>query len=75
MIATSHGVIWRIILYRLLRSTQWANDYKENQITIIYDTMWNGTKALAENIAKGISEEDNDVMVKVFNLARRTITM
>lgn len=23
---------------------QWAGDYQENQITIIYDTMWNGTK-------------------------------
>ena len=71
MIATSHGVIWRDNPVQIVEKyAQWANDYKENQITIIYDTMWNGTKALAENIAKGISEEDNDVMVKVFNLAK-----
>ena len=48
----------------------WANDYQENQITILYDTMWNGTKALAEAIAEGISMEDSDVIVKVHNIAK-----
>jgi len=48
----------------------WANDYQENQITILYDTMWNGTKALAEAIAEGISMEDPDVIVKVHNIAK-----
>lgn len=49
---------------------QWANDYQENQITIIYDTMWNGTKMLAEKIAEGIRLADQDVVVKVHNLAK-----
>ena len=49
---------------------QWANDYQENQITIIYDTMWNGTKTLAEKIAEGIALADQDVVVKVCNLAK-----
>lgn len=56
MIATSHGVIWRDNPYQIVEKyTQWANDYQENQITIIYDTMWNGTKTLAEKIAEGIN--------------------
>ncbi len=46
---------------------EWADNYQENQITLFYDTMWNGTRTMAENIARGIQEEDPDVMVKVLN--------
>ena len=68
MIATSHGVIWRDNPIQIVEKyVQWANDYQENQITIIYDTMWNGTKLLAEKIAEGIREADPDVVVKVHN--------
>ncbi|MDD4239711.1 MAG: anaerobic nitric oxide reductase flavorubredoxin [Desulfotomaculaceae bacterium] len=71
MIATSHGVIWRDNPIQIVeRYAQWANDYQENQITIIYDTMWNGTKLLAEKIAEGIGMADSDVVVKVHNLAK-----
>ena len=52
---------------------QWAADYQENQITIIYDTMWNGTRKLAETIAKGIKEKDDTVTVKLYNIARSDI--
>lgn len=71
MIATSHGVIWRDNPIQIVEKyAQWANDYQENQITIIYDTMWNGTKALAEKIAEGIALADSDVVIKVHNLAK-----
>lgn len=74
MIATSHGVIWRDNPMQIVEKyAQWANDYQENQITVIYDTMWNGTKALAESIAQGIKEEDQEVTVKVFNLAKSDV--
>ena len=49
---------------------QWANDYQENQITVVYDTMWNGTKMLAERIVEGIGLADPDVTVKSFNLSK-----
>lgn len=72
IIATSHGVIWRDNPLQIVEKyAQWANDYQENQITIIYDTMWNGTKMLAERIAEGITEADPDVSVKVHSLAKR----
>lgn len=32
--------------------------------------MWNGTRIMAEQIAKGIKEADEDVNVKIFNLAK-----
>lgn len=71
IIATSHGIIWRDNPLQIVEKyVQWANDYQENQITIIYDTMWNGTKQLAEKIAEGIGIADPDVVVKVYNLAK-----
>ena len=71
IIATSHGVIWQDNPMQIVEKyAQWAGDYQENQITVIYDTMWNGTKTLAEKIAEGIHTEDPDVEVKVFNLAK-----
>ena len=72
MIATSHGVIWRDNPLQIVEKyARWANDYQENQIAIIYDTMWNGTKTLAEKIAEGITSADPDVVVKLYNLAKR----
>ena len=71
VIATSHGVVWRDNPMQIVEKyAQWSNDYQENQITIIYDTMWNGTKTLAEKIAEGMGQADSDVVVKVFNLAK-----
>ncbi len=69
MIATSHGVLWRDNPMQIVEKyVEWANDYQENQITIIYDSMWEGTKKLADNIVQGIRKVDNDVIVKVFFL-------
>ena len=71
IIATSHGVIWRDNPMQIVEKySQWANDYQENQITIVYDTMWNGTKRIAEKISEGIELADPAVEVKVFNLAK-----
>ena len=71
VIATSHGVIWRENPVQIVEKyAKWADDYQENQISVIYDTMWNGTKELAERIAEGIGLADKDVTVKLFNLAK-----
>ncbi len=71
IIATSHGVIWREDPLQIVgKYAQWANDYQENQITVIYDTMWNGTKILAGKIAEGIASADPDVVVRIYNLAK-----
>jgi len=73
-ICPSHGVIWRDNPLQIAQKyLQWAADYQENQITIIYDTMWDGTRALAEQIAKGIKETDGVVTVKLYNIARSDI--
>jgi len=71
IIATSHGVIWRDNPTQIVEKyLTWANDYQENQITILYDTMWDGTKRMAEAIVKGILEIDKKVNVKLYNIAK-----
>ena len=72
VIATSHGVVWRDNPTQIVEKyLEWANAYQENQISIIYDTMWDGTKRMAEAIAKGIREKDKEVNVKLFNSSKR----
>lgn len=69
-ICTSHGIIWRdnpgqiINLY-----LDWANNYQENQITIVYDSMWENTRIMADNIIQGIKEADSTVNIKMYNIA------
>lgn len=73
-ICPSHGVIWRDNPLQIAQKyLQWAADFQENQITIIYDTMWDGTRILAEQIAKGIKLCDDRVTVKIYNIARSDI--
>jgi anaerobic nitric oxide reductase flavorubredoxin len=70
MIATSHGVIWRDNPAQIVEKyLEWANAYQENQVTIVYDTMWNATRRMAEAIAEGIKSVDGTVTVKLFNAA------
>ena len=72
IICTSHGVIWRDDPISIVKKyVEWANEYRENQITILYDTMWNGTRVMAENIATGIKSSDSSVNIKLFNIAHR----
>jgi anaerobic nitric oxide reductase flavorubredoxin len=71
MICPSHGAIWRNDPLQIVKQyVQWARAYSENQITIAYDTMWDGTRRMAEAIAHGITAADPDVTVKLFNIAR-----
>jgi flavorubredoxin len=70
LICPSHGVIWRKDPFQIVsKYSEWAANYKEDQITIIYDTMWNGTRLMAENIANGIRDSNSAVTIKVYNAA------
>lgn len=71
-ICPSHGVIWRDNPLQIVQQYQeWANNYQENQITILYDTMWDSTKKMAHAIAQGILAADNSITVKLYNTAQR----
>lgn len=71
MIATSHGVIWRDNPVQIVEKyLEWADSYSGNQVTILYDTMWDGTKTMAESIARGINRERKDIALKLFNIPK-----
>ena len=71
IIAPSHGAIWRDNPMQIVEKYElWANAYQENQVTIAYDTMWEGTTKIAHAIAKEISRVSKDTVVKVFNISK-----
>jgi len=72
MICPSHGLMWRGKGINEIIETyaKWANAYQENQITLIYDTMYESTRFMAEAIAKGIKTQDEKVNVKIYNSAK-----
>ncbi|MDX9828130.1 MAG: anaerobic nitric oxide reductase flavorubredoxin [Spirochaetia bacterium] len=71
MIATSHGVIWRKDPLQIVtKYAEWAKDYQEDRIAILYDSMWGGTRKLAEGIAKGIAEASPSTDVRLHNVGK-----
>jgi flavorubredoxin len=72
MICPSHGACWRgaDVPKAMEKYTAWANMYQENRVAIVYDTIWGGTRVMAEEIAKGIRLADPKVVVNVMNLAK-----
>lgn len=71
LICTSHGVIWRDDPTQIIKKyLEWADNYQENQITLLYDSMWEGTRRMAEAIAEGIRKADKDVLIKIYNVSK-----
>ena len=71
IIAPSHGVVWRKDPLQIVQKYMaWAQDYQEDQVTILYDSMWDGTRVMAENIALGIRKANPTVNLKVYNIAK-----
>ena len=71
LICPSHGVIWKENPMQIVELYQkWADAYQEDQVTIVYDTMWQSTRKMAEAIADGIREASPATTVKLFNIAR-----
>ena len=70
LICPSHGVIWRENPTQIVEQyLQWADAYQEDQVTIVYDTMWQSTRQMAQAIAEGIQEASPSTTVKLMNAA------
>jgi anaerobic nitric oxide reductase flavorubredoxin len=68
IIAPSHGIIWRKDPLQIVRKyQQWASQKPGKSAVILYDTMWEGTRQMAEAIGDGLAAED--VPYKVFHMA------
>jgi len=71
IIAPSHGAIWRDNPLQIIEKYyEWSKDYQEDQVTVVYDTMWDGTKQLAHKIASEISRISPNTHVKIYNISK-----
>jgi len=80
IIAPSHGIIWRKDPLQIVKKYQeWAAQVPEKTAVILYDSMWNGTRHMAEAIGEGLVVEGipyrtfymptadrNDVITEIF---------
>jgi anaerobic nitric oxide reductase flavorubredoxin len=58
IIAPSHGVIWRQDPLQIVNQYKaWAAQTPERRAVIVYDTMWNATRRMAEAIGEGLTDE------------------
>ena len=70
VICPSHGVTWRSNPWYIIdKYAQWSNDYEENQITIVYETLRGSTEKMAQYIEEGIKQVWSEIKVKLCNLA------
>ena len=68
MIAPSHGVIWRRDPLQIVtKYKQWAAQTPEKTAVILYDTMWEATRRMAEAVGDGLAAEG--VPYKIFHMA------
>lgn len=66
MIAPGHGVIWRENPMQIVKAyADWANNYSEDFAVIIYDTMYDATKKMAQSIEAGLRSKG--IKVKLYN--------
>ncbi|MFO7996753.1 MAG: flavodoxin domain-containing protein, partial [Dehalococcoidia bacterium] len=80
MIAPSHGIIWRKDPIQIVMKYQeWAAQVPERTAVILYDSMWEGTRHMAEAIGEGLAAQTipyklfymptadrNDVVTEIF---------
>ncbi|MCY2929331.1 MAG: flavodoxin domain-containing protein [Planctomycetota bacterium] len=80
MICPSHGVLWRTDPMQIVhRYRQWAQQTPEKSAVVLYDTMWDATRRMAEAIAEGLHaagvphklfhmavSDRNDVIAEIF---------
>ena len=65
MIAPCHGIIWRSMISNILAEyDKWVHYKTEKRALIIYDTMWNSTKAMAYKLQEGRREAGLPATVK-----------
>ena len=71
MVAPSHGVIWTNHINDIVGCYQkWDSNYQEDQVTIIYDTMWQATRRMAEQIANGVRQAHPETRVVIMNVTK-----
>lgn len=68
MIAPSHGVIWTNPGKIIDAYIKWAQGISKQKVLVIYDTMWNSTEIMANEILRGVV--DSGVDAALFHLRK-----
>ena len=73
MIAPSHGAIWREKPFKIIEKyAEWAKAYQEDQVTVVYDTMWHSTEKMAYAIADGLNAGNVETVVMPLSGSHRS---
>ena len=73
IVAPSHGVIWRSHFGRILEAYQaWMVSKPSRKVVIVFSSMWNSTRLMAEAVAAGA--EESPVEVKLIDAAATSDT-
>jgi len=68
IIAPSHGTIWRADPLQIVKKYQeWARQEPEPTAVVLYDTMWEATRRMADGIIEGLAAAG--VVGRSFNMA------
>jgi flavorubredoxin len=68
MIAPSHGIIWRQDPLKIIKSyVSWARNTTQPKAVLVYETMWQATARMSQEIIAGLVS--SGIKVKVFDIA------
>lgn len=68
IIAPAHGIIWRENPMQIVEKyAEWAKGEGEDRVIIVYNTMYNSTKKMAEHIGLGL--EEANVEYRIYNIS------
>ncbi|MDR1384120.1 MAG: FprA family A-type flavoprotein [Planctomycetaceae bacterium] len=74
-IAPSHGLIWRKNIPAIWNAyANWAANKTESKIVILYDSMWESTTRLADEVLAGINSVSQTINVQLLHARRNTLT-
>ncbi|HCX88985.1 MAG: MBL fold metallo-hydrolase [Deltaproteobacteria bacterium CG12_big_fil_rev_8_21_14_0_65_43_10] len=60
-VCPDHGIIWRKDPGKIIKAyVEWSNQKPKKKAVVIYDTMWQSTKKMAEAIVAALGEEGVD---------------
>ncbi|MCZ7399305.1 MAG: FprA family A-type flavoprotein [Candidatus Methanoperedens sp.] len=68
MVAPSHGMIWTNPGKIIDAYLKWAQGISKQKVLVIYDTMWNSTETMANEILRGVA--DSGVEAALFHLRK-----
>jgi len=76
MLATAHGIIWRKKIDKIVpKYLMWGKYETREKVAVIYDTMWNSTKIMAEEISEAITSQGVEVRLHRIGCTDRATLM